>query len=100
MKEKNYLIPKEDWNRLMAKIWADEDFKEAFINNANEVLAKEGMKIPEGMTVHVVKEWQPSTPTDYYFVLRDPNDKASIKKSEARKAAAGSSLSWPFSMTH
>lgn len=95
MEMKNYRIPKEEWNRLVAKIWADEDFKEAFIANPNATLEKEGVKIPEGMTVHVVDKWQPSTPSDFYFVLRDPNDQTSIKKSEARKAASAScSGSW------
>lgn len=95
MEAKNYRIPKEEWNRLVAKIWADEDFKEAFIANPNAMLEKEGVKIPEGMTVHVVDKWQPSTPDDFYFVLRDPNDQTSIKRSEARKAASGTvTLGW------
>lgn len=61
--------------------------KKELISNTNATLEKEGMKIPKGMTVHIVDEWQPSTPSDFYFVLYDPNDEASIKKSEARKAA-------------
>lgn len=89
MEEKKYFLPKEQWNRLIAKVWADDDFRNELISNTNATLEKEGVKIPEGMTVHIVDEWQPSTPSDFYFVLRNPNDEASIKKSEARKAASG-----------
>lgn len=95
MEKKKYFIEKPVWNRIIAKIWADESYKEEFEKHPNDVLAKEGVVLPEGLTVHVVKEWQPSTPTDYYFVLRDPNNAASIKKSEARKAAAGGGTGTP-----
>lgn len=88
MAEKIKFIPKEKFCEIVAKIWADEDFKEAFIKDPNKALTAEGVELPEGMTVHVVKEWQPSTPTDYYFVLRDPNNPVNVEKSETRKAAS------------
>lgn len=79
----------------MAKVWADEDYKNELTANANEVLEREGVKIPEGMTVHIVEEWQPSTPSDFFFVLKKPTENLNIEKAESRKAAGGSGNTHP-----
>lgn len=90
--QNSYWVPKETWNRIVAKVWADEDYKDELIANSNEVLEREGVKIPEGMTVHIVEEWQPSTPSDFFFVLKKPNESLNVEIAESRKAAAPSGV--------
>lgn len=78
---------KELWIRTVAKVWADEDYKNELLAHTNEVLIKEGIYIPEGMTVHIVETPQLSTPSDFYFTMPKPNTEFKIEKSEIRKAA-------------
>ena len=80
---------KQLWSKIIAKVWADEDYKSELQKNTNEVLKKEGVFIPEGMTVHITDTKKVSTPSDFYFVLPEPKTAAStITHSETKIAAA------------
>lgn len=58
-KEDIPILPKE-WqdgakmvSKVIAKCWLQDDFKAEFIKNPQVVLEKEGISIPEGVTVRV-----------------------------------------------
>ncbi|WP_049752355.1 NHLP leader peptide family RiPP precursor [Pelodictyon luteolum] len=42
--------------KIIAKAWADEGFKQQFIENPAEILNAEGISVPEGMKVSVVED--------------------------------------------
>jgi hypothetical protein len=59
------------YQQLIAKCWADEDFKQRLLDNPAETLKAEGMELPEGMRVQVVENTEqeltlviPAQPTD------------------------------------
>ncbi|MBK5966213.1 NHLP leader peptide family natural product precursor [Thiocystis minor] len=43
------------YQQLIAKCWADEDFKQRLLADPAGTLAAEGMAVPEGVTVRVVE---------------------------------------------
>jgi hypothetical protein len=43
----------ESPDRVIAKAWADEDFKVALLANPKEALKSQGIEIPEGVTLNV-----------------------------------------------
>ena len=43
------------YQQLIAKCWADEDFKQRLLGNPVETLKAEGMELPEGVRVQVVE---------------------------------------------
>jgi hypothetical protein len=42
-------------DRLIAKAWADEDFKSALLANPRAALRGQGIEIPEGVTLNVLE---------------------------------------------
>lgn len=73
--------------KIVAKAWADENYKMRLMNDTKKVLEEEGIIIPEGINVHVVEKEQPSTPTDFYFTLPEAGDNATLEQVEAKIAA-------------
>ncbi|HVA33693.1 MAG TPA: NHLP leader peptide family RiPP precursor [Candidatus Baltobacteraceae bacterium] len=47
-------------NRIIAKAWADEDFKRRLLANPVETLRAEGAAIPDGTSVNVVENTESS----------------------------------------
>ena len=45
----------KQYQQLIAKCWADEDFKQRLLAEPAGTLAAEGMALPEGMTLRVVE---------------------------------------------
>lgn len=45
----------QDWNRIVAMAWADEDAMERLIADPAAVLAAEGIELPEGKRVTLVQ---------------------------------------------
>ena len=43
------------WAKVVAKAWADEDYKQRLIDNPGSVLAEEGMEVPAGVELKVVE---------------------------------------------
>jgi len=43
------------YQQLIAKCWADEEFKQRLLDNPAETLKAEGMALPEGVRVQVVE---------------------------------------------
>ncbi|MDQ1256680.1 MAG: hypothetical protein QG656_1279 [Candidatus Hydrogenedentes bacterium] len=72
------------WSRIVAKAWADEDYKARLLADPAAVLAEEGVAIPEGVALTVVE----NTPTHMHLVLPPvPADAAAMEMTEERKAA-------------
>jgi hypothetical protein len=45
----------KQWAKIVAKAWADEDYKQRLMEDPAEVLSEEGMAVPEGVEIKVVE---------------------------------------------
>ena len=45
----------KQWAKIVAKAWADEDYKRRLMDDPGAVLSEEGMKVPEGLQISVVE---------------------------------------------
>ena len=46
----------ESPDRVIAKAWADEDFRLALLANPKEALMAQGIRVPEGITLNVLQD--------------------------------------------
>jgi hypothetical protein len=46
----------ENPDRVIAKAWADDDFRTALMANPREALKAQGIEIPEGVTLNVLED--------------------------------------------
>lgn len=53
------------YSQIVAKCWADSDFKARLLADPNAALAAEGIAVPEGMELRIVE----NTPSLTYIVL-------------------------------
>jgi len=74
------------YQQLIAKCWADEDFKRKLMANPAETLKAEGMELPEGMRVQVVE----NTAQDFTLVI--PLQPTGLSDEELVGVAGGFSL--------
>ena len=44
------------WARVVAKAWADEEYKRRLLADPAAVAAEEGVVLPEGLTVNVIED--------------------------------------------
>jgi len=70
------------WDRIVAKAWADEDYKKRLLADPAGVLRAEGMNLPEGLDVRVVE----ATENQAWYVL-PPQTAGEIAEGEERLAA-------------
>jgi hypothetical protein len=71
------------WNRIVAQAWADEAYKKRLQDSPADILAEEGVTIPDGMEFELVE----STASKTWLVLPAmPTDGDAIEGDE-RKAA-------------
>ncbi|WP_027183154.1 NHLP leader peptide family RiPP precursor [Desulfovibrio inopinatus] len=61
----------KQWARIVAKSWADEEFKQRLLSDPTTVLAEEGVSFPAGAKVSVLEAKEneavlvlPTKPTD------------------------------------
>lgn len=71
------------WNKIIAKAWADDDYKQRLISAPAQVLAEEGIDVPAGMRFEVVE----STPTKTYLVLPVAHATGDVVEGDERQAA-------------
>ena len=65
------------FRKIVAKAWADEQFKQNLIDNPNKALAAEGLAIPAGVNFVVVE----NEPQRVYLVLpARPESDLSVKE--------------------
>ncbi len=55
----------KQYQQLIAKCWADEEFKKRLMANPREVLKQEGLEVPADISVQVVE----NTPTQMVLVV-------------------------------
>jgi hypothetical protein len=70
------------WAKIVAKAWADEDYKRRLLDDPAEVLKAEGLDIPEGWEVKVLE----STEKQALLVL-PPKPEGCVEEGEERLAA-------------
>jgi len=71
--------------KIIAKAWADETFKQKLLSNPSETLSEAGLEPPPGVEVRVVE----STDKVVYLVLppAPPSDDIGHEQIDARQAA-------------
>lgn len=75
---------KKQWMKIVAKSWADEDFKARLLSDPAAVLSEEGISVPAGTTIKVVEE----AAGEAVFVLPAMQEGKSPQDVEERIAAA------------
>ena len=69
--------------KVIAKAWADADFKARLLANPAETLQAEGIEIPAGVKVNVVE----NTTEQFYFVI--PNRSGELSEEDLNNVAGG-----------
>ena len=73
----------KQWAKIVAKAWADEDFKQRLIDEPGSVLVEEGMEVPEGVELRVVE----ATEKQSWLVLPPKPEEGTIEEGAERLAA-------------
>ena len=73
----------KQWAKIVAKAWADDDYKKRLIDDPASVLAEEGMEVPEGVKLDVVE----ATDKEAWMVLPPKPEEGKIEESVERLAA-------------
>ena len=74
------------WARVVAKAWADEEYKRRLLADPAAVAAEEGVAIPEGLTLRVIED----LPGVRTLVLPPPPaELQAVVDGEERRAASG-----------
>ncbi|MBT3582176.1 NHLP leader peptide family natural product precursor [bacterium] len=76
------------WTKIIAKAWADENYKKNLIANPKEVLKKEGIETPKNLNLRIVED-TPDTQTLIIPTAKKHNSETNINKIENRIAAGG-----------
>lgn len=75
---------RKTWARVVAKAWADEEFKARLLADPAAVLKEAGLDVPDGVTLHVVENTDSLT----HMVLPAVPDSAQIgEQLDVRMAA-------------
>lgn len=46
----------EQYSKVVEKAWKDESFKKQLLENPNDVFQKNGISVPEGITVNIIED--------------------------------------------
>ena len=78
--------------KIIAKAWVDEAFKQRLLSKPSETLREEGMDVPLDVEVRAVE----STDKVFYFVIppKPESDECDIQECGAREAAEASCQSF------
>ena len=71
------------WAKIVAKAWADEDYKQRLLSDPSAVLEAEGVKMPEGVEFKCVE----ATEKQAWLVLPPRPTEGSIYSEEERLSA-------------
>ncbi len=72
----------KQWAKIVAKAWADDDYKKRLLDDPASVLKEEGMDVPEDVEFKCVE----ATETQAWLVL-PPKPEYDIEEGEERLAA-------------
>ncbi|SDL52860.1 NHLP leader peptide domain-containing protein [Maridesulfovibrio ferrireducens] len=73
----------KQWAKIVAKAWADEDYKQRLLNDPTAVMKEEGIEVPEGVKFKCVE----ATEKQAWLVLPPRPGKGCIEAGEERLAA-------------
>lgn len=79
-------MPQKKFAKLIAKCWADEEFKEKFMKNPAKVLKDEGVEYPKGMKFKVVENTDKMA-----YIIIPPKPTQELSDEQLDKAAGGKS---------
>jgi len=71
------------WAKIVAKAWADEDYKQRLLDDPASVLKAEGAELPEGVALKCVE----ATESQAWLVLPPRPTTGSIQAGEERLSA-------------
>lgn len=79
------------WRRVVARAWSDSEYKEELLTQPDEVLARAGIRCPEGTTFVVVE----NEPTRVHLVLPAvPAEEAELEEAGARAVSTYHAACW------
>ncbi|SDL52824.1 NHLP leader peptide domain-containing protein [Maridesulfovibrio ferrireducens] len=83
--------PKKQWAKIVAKAWADEDYKQRFLTDPAAVLKEEDIEVPEGVKFKCVE----ATEKQAWLVLPPKPTTGSMEEGDERLAAVNNGcLCW------
>lgn len=72
------------WSKIVAKAWADPDFKKRLIADPKAIFAAEGLTLPENKEIKILED----TASAVHLVLPlPPEDEGDLESMEERLAA-------------
>lgn len=74
----------KQWAKIVAKSWADEDYKQRLLADPANVMKDEGMEVPEGVEYKCVE----ATESQAWLILPPKPDGNDIGGEEERLAAS------------
>ena len=83
MNEEQAKTVQQQWAKIIAKAWADEDFKARLIADPAETLKAEGIEVPDGMIFKVVE----NTENLAHIIIPFAADTSNIEDLKVRMAA-------------
>ena len=75
---------RKKYAKIVAKAWADEDYKKNLLNNTETILKDEGFEIPAGLKIKIIEE--PEN-TKIFVLPKQSDDFEKIEKVDERIAA-------------
>jgi len=78
-----------DYAKVIAKAWSDEEFKKRLLADSAAVLKENGIEIPEGMTVRFVEQEQPEENEIRIPLPPRPPETADLSDEDLHEVAAG-----------
>lgn len=73
------------WQKIVAKAWMDETYKQRLLDNPNEVMAEEGMELPDGVNFRIMED----SDKVRTLILPWPKAEGGIEEMEERLSAFG-----------
>lgn len=75
----------QQYSQIVAKCWADAEFKAKLMADPRGTLAAEGMAVPEGMDLRIVE----NTPGVAYVVLPEPPSEGELSEEQLSDVNGG-----------
>ncbi|HPG29550.1 MAG TPA: NHLP leader peptide family RiPP precursor [bacterium] len=75
---------RKKYAKIVAKAWADEDYKKNLLNNTETVLKNEGFEVPADLKIQIIEE--PEN-TKIFVLPQKTDDNKKIETVEKRIAA-------------
>lgn len=72
--------------KIIARAWQDESFKQELLSNAKSAFEKEGIPLPENIEVRIVEE---SSNTIYFVLPAQPSEIGELSDAELESVAGG-----------